>query len=182
MARRPFEWQAESDEIRRRHAGRLSRACRRMQGGQTCQRNRAGSCGAANPFSYVTHLHKASSELRQAPMICRDNGLVSLKFATKARANDGTVETRQTFRNLILADRTDRPNGRNCRIVRAFRSQICFSSLRRAASAPQPALCKRSLTSYLHRGRGHDQSNSAHCRAPNCRLWNSEKILRLIAI
>jgi len=87
MARRALERQVEPNEIRRRDAGRVSRDCRRIHAsGEITKRNGAGSGCAANPFSHVTHLHKASSGLRQARMICRNNGLASLKFATNPGA------------------------------------------------------------------------------------------------
>src|SRR5262245_32668946 len=83
MARRSLEWEVEPNEIRRRDAGCVSSACWRIHGnGQITKRNDAGGRGAANPFSHVTHLHKASSDLRQAPRISQDNGLLPAKFRT----------------------------------------------------------------------------------------------------
>src|SRR5215510_16609513 len=108
MARRSLEWEVEPNEIRRRDAGCVSRACRRTHRiGQITKRNDAGGRGAANPFSHATHLHKASSDLRQAPRICQDNGLLPAKFRTGDRPGPFDHRTNaRIFANLPVPNET----------------------------------------------------------------------------
>src|SRR5439155_14222166 len=136
MARRALERQVEPDEIRRRDAGRVSRDCRRIHAsGEVTKRNGAGSGCAANPFSHVTHLRKASSGLRPARTICRNNGSGITKVRPKARAegraNEMDPRGATNFRKFNAPaghGRAERPELSDCSGVP---SQICFSSLRR---------------------------------------------------